>query len=130
MVNYELNSGLCKALSNYLDESNYRINQNFIIQNLHLDSNNLKDEDFAEIIKGIIEQGRLKTLFYANNELGMESVEQLSLLVDSQIAKGEQKDAPQIEYIHLKRVTTDSEVMDAMFTHVIDNLPFLTQLKL
>ena len=83
LVNYAIGPGLSKALSNFLSLSNYRVNQNYLIQHLHLDDNNLVDEDFMSILAGLTEQLQLKSLFYANNEFGMKSVEQLSLLVDN-----------------------------------------------
>lgn len=53
LIGYYLNSGVCKAIGGYLAESNWRINKKFIIHELVLDDNHLKDEDFAEIISGL-----------------------------------------------------------------------------
>ena len=59
LTGYHLNSGLSKALGAYFAGSNWRINKRFIIKDLLLDNNNLKDEDFAEIMAGLSIQGQL-----------------------------------------------------------------------
>lgn len=77
LVNYRLNTGLCESLGQYLQSSVRRLNQDFMLQRLVLDNNNLKDAELAAILNGLKPQKTLRSLVYANNEMGGKSVAQL-----------------------------------------------------
>jgi len=65
-----MNPPLCEALGNFLS-SNRHVSSPFMIRKLVLDDNMLKDADFANILKGLVDQHRIEYLCYSNNnEIG------------------------------------------------------------
>ena len=65
---YKLNFGLCKALGNVLDDlgdSLYKID---------LRNNGISDYDYAEIIRGAINNPNIRALTLRNNEFREESL--------------------------------------------------------
>ncbi len=66
---YKLNYGLCKALGNVLDDlgdSLYKID---------FRNNGITDSDFAEILKGSIQNPNIKSICLRNNEFKEVSLE-------------------------------------------------------
>ena len=53
LIGYKLNTGICKAARLFFVRSNWRLNMAQLIQELHLDDNNLTDADFATLLDGI-----------------------------------------------------------------------------
>jgi hypothetical protein len=68
---YKLNFGLCKALSNILDDLEDSIFK------IDLRNNGINDSDFAEIIRGAIKNPHIRSLSLRNNELREESLKEL-----------------------------------------------------
>jgi len=70
LVGFQMNPPLCEALGNFLS-SNRHVSSPFMIRKLVLDDNMLKDADFANILKGLVDQHRIEYLCYSNNnEIG------------------------------------------------------------
>ncbi len=68
---YKLNYGLCKALGNVLDDLTDSIYK------IELRNNGIADSDFAEVIKGAIQNPHVKSLCLRNNEFKEKSLEEL-----------------------------------------------------
>lgn len=68
---YKLNFGLCKALSNVLDDLDDSIFK------IDLRNNGITDSDFAEIIRGAIKNPHIKCLSIRNNEFRELSLQEL-----------------------------------------------------
>lgn len=66
---YKLNFGLCKALGNVLDDLGDSIYK------LDLRNNGITDSDFAEVIKGALQNPHIKSICLRNNEFKDESLE-------------------------------------------------------
>jgi hypothetical protein len=66
---YKLNFGLCKALGNVLDDLGDSIYK------LDLRNNGITDSDFAEVIKGALQNPHIKSISLRNNEFKDESQE-------------------------------------------------------
>jgi hypothetical protein len=66
---YKLNFGLCKALGNVLDDLGDSIYK------LDLRNNGITDSDFAEVIKGALQNPHIKSICFRNNEFKEESQE-------------------------------------------------------
>ncbi len=68
---YKLNFGLCKALSNVLDDLDDSIFK------IDLRNNGITDSDFAEVIRGAIKNPHIKSLSIRNNEFRELSLQEL-----------------------------------------------------
>ena len=68
---YQLNNGLCQALS--MAFSNFKD----IANHFHLSSNNLSDEDFAVLLDGMCKLTNVSQLSYSHNAFGHKSLEAL-----------------------------------------------------
>ena len=69
LTGYKLNTGLCTALGNFLGKNIHSDNP-YIVRSLILDDNGISDDDFANILRGICQQGYLRILCYSHNEFG------------------------------------------------------------
>jgi hypothetical protein len=67
------------------------------LERLWLADNHLKDDGFAEIMKGLLEVGQLKHITYADNEFGEQSVKYVSKFLER---------AKQIDRLVISNVTT------------------------
>ena len=65
-------------MSQYLINSNWRLDLSYLLQELHLDENGITDADFATILDGLCVQQQLKVLVYRRNGFGIESVKRLA----------------------------------------------------
>ena len=83
LTGYKVNSGLCSALGDFLGKNTHQTSP-FVVRNLILDDNGISDSDFANILRGIRQQGKLLSFSYSQNEFGPLSLEQLKLIVESQ----------------------------------------------
>jgi len=83
LTGYKVNSGLCSALGDFLGKNKHQTSP-FIVRNLILDDNGISDADFANILRGILHQGKLVSISYSQNDFGALSLEQLKLIVESQ----------------------------------------------
>eukprot|EP00347_Sterkiella_histriomuscorum_P014450 403360819 len=71
LTGYGLNQGHSKAL-----QIAFKYFEN-ILGKIHLENNNLKDDDFREILDGLAQLQDLKSIIYKNNEFGVKSAERL-----------------------------------------------------
>jgi hypothetical protein len=56
LTGYKVNAGICDALGDFLGKNTHSTSP-FIVRNLVLDDNGISDKDFANILKGIRQQG-------------------------------------------------------------------------
>lgn len=68
---YKLNFGLCKALGNVLDDLGDTIHK------IDLKNNGITDSDYAEVVKGALQNPHIKSLSLRNNEFRTESLNQI-----------------------------------------------------
>lgn len=64
-----MNFGLCKALGNVLDDLGDTIYK------IDMRNNGISDSDFAEVIKGALQNPQIKSICLRNNEFKEESLE-------------------------------------------------------
>lgn len=67
LVRYNLNEGYCNALEKFLSKMSA---EEFLVEKLILHGNNCIDASFAAILRGLIENSRLRHLHYSLNEFG------------------------------------------------------------
>lgn len=80
LIGYTINKGICSALGEFLCRFDAPHGP-FVVLGLVLDDNNLSDEDFSHILRGLAAQARLQQFSYNSNELGEKSVAALKELI-------------------------------------------------
>ena len=72
---YQLNNGLCQALS--IAFSHFKD----IATDFHLDSNNMSDADFSCLLDGMCELTYVSRISYSHNEFGKKCVKSLMPII-------------------------------------------------
>ena len=123
LQNYLLRTAHCKALMKALHMSKRQENQMF--NSVTLRNNNLKDTDLAQIIQGLNQQNYIKKLQIAENEVGLKSIAEISLLIS-------RKKPYQLKHLILMDCKMSSKVVDSLLAGLNSrsNLYFLSLGKL
>ena len=76
---FRISDNMAEALKSYLIFT--KNDPSRIVKKLYIDDCGMRDHQFAEILKGISAQGKIKQLIYSNNEFGPESTERIIQLM-------------------------------------------------
>ena len=75
LANYGLTAGVAKSLGQSINKGDVHFNK------IILENNNMRDEDFAMILKGLHKLQDIKSIIYNKNEFGMKASEQLKNII-------------------------------------------------
>jgi Ran GTPase-activating protein (RanGAP) involved in mRNA processing and transport len=75
LANYALTAGIAKSLGQSIKKNDQHFNK------ILMESNNMRDEDFAAVLEGLHKLQDIKSITYNKNEFGLKSAEALKIIV-------------------------------------------------
>ena len=115
---YQLNNGLCQALSIALAQFPD------IATSFHLDHNNLSDEDFALLLSGMSQLTYVSRLEYSHNSFGQKSLEALIPI----ICRGQLRHS--LQSLHFKHCKMSAKVTNDLLHQFNQTRNFVRSLSL